>query len=212
MKFMSAMFLIGVVVLLTMAGYGETLDESDAAVTIDAIVNKNKNVQNQYAVLYLHDNEGKVEIDNAAVKSELGSKKELPHDIRSSPWPSNSVDTNLLLSAPDKYGTPNRRHAESKLFPHLLDMITGYKSRHNSLCPNYILLGSVYTPCLGKNDKSSGCAPEYLAAKKDAEIGCPNTKFYLYIRSPEKTYDKVLLNETLDLIRDKDIEILTPKN
>ena len=214
MKFTNVMFLIGVVVLLTIAGYGEclALGESNAAVAIDTIVNKNKNVQNQYAFLYLHDNEGKVEIDDATVENELNSEKKLPHDIRSSPWPSDSVDTNLLLSAPDKHGTLNRRHAESKLLSHLQNMITGYKSRHSSLCPNYILLGSVYTPCLGKNDKSIGCAPEYVAAKKQVEKICSTTKFYLYIRSPEETHDKVLLKEIMELIRGNGIEILTPNN
>lgn len=203
MEFTSAMILIGAVLLLSIAGYGESSKERHAAEIIDGKVYANGNVHYQFSFLYLHDHEGEVYFDNADVQRVLDDHGKLSNVT--SPWPSNSGDTNFLLTLLDKSG-----RGEFKFLSHLKNMIAGYKIGYKH-CPKYIILGTVRTPCLASNEHS-GCAVDYVVAKEEFAKTCPHTKYYLYVRCPFLTRNKIILKKVIKLIEGSDIIILYPYN
>ena len=138
MKFTAiTIYFNGAVILLAIAGYGESLSEKEtkAAMSIDLkFVYNNIGLRKQFAFLYLHDVEGKVCFDNTEVRNLL--RKELPADLVekvTSTWPSAS---NFLLAVPDKFIPSLKQrgwHAEYKLLLVLKSMVDGYQKSLSTL-------------------------------------------------------------------------------
>ena len=212
------MFFNGAIILLAIAGHSKCLTEEEAMI-IDLIVYNNTELPRQFAFLYLHDTEGKIYFESTEESHILNDV--LPPDSVKLFTSILSSTNNFLLAIPDKFiSTLHHRgqHAEFKLLSDLQRNIDWYPSRNKWHCPEHIILGSVYLPCLEtsdnikikKNRAKHECARKYVEMKNQLKSECPETEFYLYVRCPMRTHPEVYREEIINLIQREGIRILFP--
>ena len=102
-------------------------------------------------------------------------------------YPENPENTNLLVALPDTAQANNEGHSEHRLLGQIDRLLEGYNRRYRK-CPNAVILGTYYAPCVSRRDRPYGCTDDYIATKNRliAAEKCVKTKYYLYAHDKPK--------------------------
>lgn len=177
---------------------GETVLKSATSYEITSVVQKIwRDIKDaggpQIGFLYLYNDrdENSINYGNEVLPTGRDLRRILTRLPRPPFYPENPEDTNILVALPDPTQPENKGHSEHILLGQIDHLLEDYSERNKGECPNAVILGTYYVPCVSsKLDKSGqcrkpyGCTDDYITNKRRlyAAGKCVQTKYYLSAR------------------------------